>query len=88
MQNIPLLIADTKDQAAVDAVVKQAKVVIACAGPYAQIGTPVVDACVRLGTHYVDITGVQCSVCHPTGPFLARVLLREHQEIYLIRRAC
>jgi len=41
----------------VDAVVKQAKVVIACAGPYAQIGTPVVDACVRLGTHYVDITG-------------------------------
>lgn len=48
-----------------DAVVKQAKVVIACAGPYAQIGTPVVDACVRLGTHYVDITGMRWSVCPP-----------------------
>ena len=27
------------------------------AGPFALYGTPVVDACVRLGTHYVDITG-------------------------------
>ncbi len=62
MQNIPLLIADTKDQASIDEVVKQAKVVIACAGPYAQLGTPVVDACVRLGTHYVDITGANCSL--------------------------
>lgn len=58
VQNVPLLYADSNDQASVDSVVSQAKVVIACNGPYAQLGTPVVDACVRLGTHYVDITGV------------------------------
>ncbi|KAK9914994.1 hypothetical protein WJX75_003449 [Coccomyxa subellipsoidea] len=72
VKNIPLLIADTKDQAAVDAVVKQAKVVIACAGPYAQIGTPVVDACVRLGTHYVDITG--------EVPWVARTIRKYHAQ--------
>ncbi len=52
-----MLIADSKDQASIDRVVSQAKVIIACSGPYAVLGTPVVDACVRLGTHYVDITG-------------------------------
>ena len=52
-----MLIADSSDQTSIDAVVKQAKVVIACAGPYAKLGTPVVDACVRLGAHYVDLTG-------------------------------
>ena len=57
MQDVPLLIADSKDQASIDNVVSKAKVIIACNGPYAQLGTPVVDACVRLGTHYVDITG-------------------------------
>ena len=52
-----MLIADSKDQASIDRVVSQAKVIIACNGPYAVLGTPVVDACVRLGAHYVDITG-------------------------------
>ncbi|PNB51245.1 saccharopine dehydrogenase, partial [Pseudomonas sp. FW305-130] len=27
------------------------------AGPFALYGDPLVDACVRLGTHYVDISG-------------------------------
>lgn len=38
--------------------VSQAKVVIACAGPFTEVGTPVVEACVKMGTHYVDITGL------------------------------
>lgn len=37
--------------------VGQAKVVISTAGPYAELGTPVIDACVRLGTHYVELSG-------------------------------
>ena len=57
LQDVPILVADATDQASIDSVVKQAKVVIACAGPYAKLGTPVVDACVRLGAHCVDITG-------------------------------
>jgi short subunit dehydrogenase-like uncharacterized protein len=70
LQDVPLLYADSNDQASIDSVVSQTKVVIACNGPYAKLGTPVVDACVRLGTHYVDITGPatmtshQCSSCN------------------------
>lgn len=65
-----MLLADAGDQASVDAVVKQAKVVIACAGPYAKIGTPVVDACVRLGAHYVDLTGVTQALHHVSSSSL------------------
>jgi short subunit dehydrogenase-like uncharacterized protein len=52
-----ILVADSADQAACDAAVGRARVVLDTAGPFARYGTPIVDACVRLGTHYVDITG-------------------------------
>ena len=51
------LVASAAEQSEVDAVVAQGRVVLSTAGPFARIGTPVVDACVRLGTHYVDING-------------------------------
>eukprot|EP00928_Gymnodinium_smaydae_P032389 TRINITY_DN23476_c0_g2_i1.p1 TRINITY_DN23476_c0_g2~~TRINITY_DN23476_c0_g2_i1.p1 ORF type:complete len:427 (-),score=51.36 TRINITY_DN23476_c0_g2_i1:43-1275(-) len=53
----PIILGTADDQASVDAAVQQCKVVLSTAGPYLKRGTPVVDACVRLGTHYVDITG-------------------------------
>ena len=52
-----VLIADSQDQASVDGVVSRTRIVLNTAGPFALYGTPVVDACVRFGTHYVDITG-------------------------------
>src|SRR2546428_1603140 len=52
-----VLVADSRDQAAVDAVVSRTRVVLSTAGPFALYGTPIVDACVRFGTEYVDITG-------------------------------
>jgi len=52
-----VLAADSRDQAAVDAVVSRTRILLDTAGPFALYGTPVVDACVRFGTHYVDITG-------------------------------
>lgn len=52
-----VLVADSADQIAIDAMVASGRVVLNTAGPFARYGTPVVDACVRLGTHYVDITG-------------------------------
>jgi len=52
-----VLVADSRDHAAVDAVVARARILLNTAGPFALYGTPVVDACVRSGTHYVDITG-------------------------------
>ena len=52
-----LIVAPSQDHAAVDAVVARSRIVLSTAGPFALYGTPVVDACVRFGTHYVDITG-------------------------------
>jgi short subunit dehydrogenase-like uncharacterized protein len=51
------LTADAQDQAAIDAAVSRARVVLSTAGPFAVCGDGVVDACVRFRTHYVDITG-------------------------------
>ncbi|KAK5108782.1 hypothetical protein LTR62_007842 [Meristemomyces frigidus] len=36
---------------------KKTKVLISTVGPYHKYGTPVVEACVETGTHYVDCTG-------------------------------
>src|SRR5437762_2725514 len=52
-----VLVADSRDQVAVDAVVGRTRILLSTAGPFALYGTPVVDACVRSGVHYVDITG-------------------------------
>jgi short subunit dehydrogenase-like uncharacterized protein len=52
-----LIVAPSQDQAAVDAAVSRAKIVLSTAGPFALYGTPIVDACVRFATDYVDITG-------------------------------
>jgi short subunit dehydrogenase-like uncharacterized protein len=56
-QPAEVLLADSGDPTSVDAVVSRARVVLSTAGPFALYGTPVVDACVRFRTHYVDITG-------------------------------
>jgi short subunit dehydrogenase-like uncharacterized protein len=52
-----LIVAPSQDAAAVAAAVSRASVVLNTAGPFARYGTPVVDACVRAHTHYVDISG-------------------------------
>ncbi|KCV72017.1 hypothetical protein H696_01424 [Fonticula alba] len=55
--NAPVLVHDLTNQACIDSMVEKTRVMVALVGPFSQYGTPVVDACVRLGTHYVDITG-------------------------------
>jgi short subunit dehydrogenase-like uncharacterized protein len=54
---IDVLVADSQDQAAIDAIVSRTRVLLTTAGPFALYGTKIVDACVRFQTHYVDITG-------------------------------
>ncbi len=55
--DIDVLVADSRDQSAVDAIASQARVILNTAGPFALYGNAIVDACVRFRTHYVDITG-------------------------------
>lgn len=54
---VDVLVADSQDQQAIDAIVSQARVLLTTAGPFALYGNTLVDACVRFRTHYVDITG-------------------------------
>jgi short subunit dehydrogenase-like uncharacterized protein len=52
-----VLTADSADRPAVDAMVSRTRVLLNVAGPFALYGSAIVDACVRLRTGYVDITG-------------------------------
>jgi len=54
---LPLVVGDAADPAAVAAIAARTRVVCTTVGPYAKYGTPMVDACVRAGTHYCDLTG-------------------------------
>lgn len=63
-------VVDVEDRSTLNATVGDAKVVIACAGPFLQHGMPVVEACIEKSTHYVDITG--------EGIFVRKVIDRFH----------
>jgi short subunit dehydrogenase-like uncharacterized protein len=45
------------DAAALDRALAGVAVVLHCAGPYAFTAKPMVDACLRAGVHYLDLTG-------------------------------
>ena len=45
------------DPAALDAALDGIDVVIHCAGPFSRTSRPMVDACIRSGANYIDITG-------------------------------
>jgi short subunit dehydrogenase-like uncharacterized protein len=53
----PLIVADISDPASVAAMAEQAKCVLTTVGPYTLYGSPVVEACVKAGTDYVDLCG-------------------------------
>jgi short subunit dehydrogenase-like uncharacterized protein len=41
----------------VDCGIRGCRLVLHCAGPYSATSSPMVDACLRVGAHYLDITG-------------------------------
>ena len=55
--NVDVLVADSRDSCAIDQIVAGTRIMLNTAGPFALYGDAIVDACVRLRTHYVDITG-------------------------------
>ncbi|HEX3802981.1 MAG TPA: saccharopine dehydrogenase NADP-binding domain-containing protein [Solirubrobacteraceae bacterium] len=54
---LDILIADTGDDASINAMAASARVLISTVGPYLQYGEPVVAACAAVGTDYIDLTG-------------------------------
>jgi short subunit dehydrogenase-like uncharacterized protein len=57
IDGVPVIVADSSDQSAIDKMVERTRVLLTTAGPFALYGTGIVDACVRFRTHYCDITG-------------------------------
>ncbi|CAN5296508.1 saccharopine dehydrogenase NADP-binding domain-containing protein [soil metagenome] len=54
---VPHRVFGLDDPAAVDAGLAGMAVVLHCAGPFSRTSGPIADACLRTGTHYLDITG-------------------------------
>lgn len=50
-------VADLGNNGALDAALRAVSVVLHCAGPFSQTAAPMQRACLRTGTHYLDITG-------------------------------
>ena len=71
-RNVGLIVADSSDTKAIDAMAGRARVVLSTAGPFALYGDAVVDACVRRKAHYVDITG--------ETPWVRALIDRHHER--------
>lgn len=71
-KDVGVLVADSRDQTAVDEMVARTRVLLSTAGPFALYGGTIVDACVRLNTHYVDITG--------ETPWVRDLIDRHHRQ--------
>ena len=55
--NAPIIAANARDAASLEALAKRAKVVLTTVGPYQLYGEPLVAACVKAGADYVDLCG-------------------------------
>lgn len=54
---LPYLIIDLNDSAALEASLSNIKLVLHAAGPYVYTARQMVEACLKTGTHYIDING-------------------------------
>lgn len=54
---LPHRVFDLATPGDVDSGIGGARLVLHCAGPYSSTSKPMVDACLRVGAHYLDITG-------------------------------
>lgn len=55
--HLPYRVFRLDDAPALEAALAEAGTVLLAAGPFSATSRPVVDACLRMGAHYVDITG-------------------------------
>jgi short subunit dehydrogenase-like uncharacterized protein len=71
-QGVPIIVADSSNQKSIDEMVAQGRVLITTVGPYDKYGHEVVDACVRIKTDYVDLTG--------EPQFIRKVIDKYHEQ--------
>ncbi len=54
---VDIIIANSNDEASLDAMTAQTQVIISTVGPYLKYGEPLIKSCAHNGTDYVDLTG-------------------------------
>ncbi len=69
---LPLLVAEAHDRAALDRITARAAVVATSVGPFGRLGASLVASCAASGTHYADLTG--------EVPFVRRSIDQNHAE--------
>lgn len=69
-QELPIVLGDSGDRAAMDEVARRARVVCTTVGPYYRHGGALVAACAEAGTAYCDLTG--------ETPFMRRMIDQHH----------
>lgn len=55
--DVPVIIADIKNEESLKKMAEKAKVIANCCGPYRFYGEAVVKACIEAKTHHIDVTG-------------------------------
>lgn len=55
--NVPVIVVNARDSAALQSMAARTKVVLTTVGPYQLYGEPLLAACVKAGTDYVDLCG-------------------------------
>lgn len=55
--SIPTVIAESNDARSLLAMAQSTRVILTTVGPYAKYGSALVEACVKAGTHYCDLSG-------------------------------
>ena len=55
--SVPIVVADSNDEASLKAMILRTKVVCTTVGPYVTYGSKLVAACVTHGAHYCDLAG-------------------------------
>ncbi len=55
--NLPYSIFNLNDEAKLTTALSQVKLVLHAAGPFMHTAKPMIEACLKTGTHYLDITG-------------------------------
>lgn len=69
--DVEVIVADADDISGLESLTARTKVVLSTAGPFHRYGSNLVAACVKNGTHYVDITGEN---------FWVKSLIEKHHE--------
>jgi short subunit dehydrogenase-like uncharacterized protein len=67
-----VVVADVRDPASMASLARSTRVVLTTAGPFVELGDPLVDACVAERTHYADLTG--------EVPFMRGLIDRHHAK--------